>query len=155
MGVRTSTNTRVEASSINLKRISRNLKKNGKTKGRRTEVVASRKAVEAYLKKAYLRILTPDEESGTFAAEIPEFPGCVAQGDTPQEAYANLEKVAVGWIEAALDLGQKIPEPTTETGYGGKVALRLPRSLHRPAAIAAERDGASLNQFIVSALSQK
>lgn len=114
-----------------------------------------KKAVEAYLKKPYLRILTPDEESGTYAAEIPEFPGCVAQGDTPQKAYANLEKVAAGWIEAALDLGQQIPEPTTETGYGGKVALRLPKSLHRQAAIAAERDGVSVNQFIVFAVAEK
>src|SRR4030042_2335049 len=39
--------------------------------------------------------------------------------------------------------------------FGGKIALRLPRSLHRQAVRFAERDGISLNQFLVSAISAK
>jgi predicted RNase H-like HicB family nuclease len=54
-------------------------------------------------------VLTFDEESGTYTATILEFPGCIAQGDTPQEAYKNIEKAAKGWVEAALSLGQEIP----------------------------------------------
>jgi len=110
---------------------------------------------EDYLKLPYTRILIPDEESGTFTAEIIEFPGCISQADTPEEAYNRLEEAAKSWIEAALDLGQAIPSPSTVQGYGGKFALRLPRSLHRQASLAADRDGTSLNQFIVSAVSEK
>jgi len=110
---------------------------------------------EEYLTQPYSRILIPDEKSGTFAAEILEFPGCVSQGDTAQEAYERLEEAAKGWIEAALDLGQEIPPPGLVHGYSGKFALRLPKSLHRQAVRAAERDGTSLNQFIVTALAEK
>lgn len=114
-----------------------------------------RENLENYLKKPYSRILIPDDESGTFTAEILEFPGCIAQGDTAQEAYERLEEAAKAWIEAALELGQEIPPPSLAHGYGGKVALRLPKSLHRQAAMAAERDGTSLNQFMVTAIAEK
>ena len=114
-----------------------------------------RENLENYLKKPYSRILIPDDESGTFTAEVLEFPGCIAQGDTVQEAYERLEEAAKAWIEAALELGQEIPPPSLAFGYGGKVALRLPKSLHRHAAMAAERDGTSLNQFIVAAIAEK
>jgi len=61
------------------------------------------------LKRPYTRVLIPDEESGTFTAQIIEFPGCIAQGATPAEAYERLEAVAESWIEAALEMQQEIP----------------------------------------------
>jgi antitoxin HicB len=113
------------------------------------------KIAEVYLKKPYSRILIPDEESGTYTAIISEFPGCIAQGDTPQEAYDHLEDAAKDWIEAALDLKQEIPSPSQSLSFGGKILVRLPKSLHRQLALIAEREGVSLNQFIVSSLSEK
>ena len=115
----------------------------------------SARTPEDYLKEPYARVLLPDEETGTYAAEILEFPGCVAQGDTPEEAYRNLEEAAKGWIQAALDLDQGIPEPAMNQGYGGRIALRLPRGLHRRAAQMAEREGTSLNQFLVAATAER
>ena len=114
-----------------------------------------RRTPEAYLKEPYSRVLVPDEESGTYTGQLLEFPGCVSQGNTAQEAYKRLEEAALAWIQAALDLGQDIPPPASVYTYGGKVALRLPKSLHRQAAITAERDGTSLNQFIVTAVAEK
>jgi predicted HicB family RNase H-like nuclease len=58
-------------------------------------------------------------------------------------------------LQAALDLGQDIPVPSTSQDYGGKIALRLPRSLHRRAAELADREGVSLNQFLVAAIAEK
>jgi predicted RNase H-like HicB family nuclease len=110
---------------------------------------------EEYLKEPYSRVLIPDEESGTYTAVILEFPGCIAQGDTPQEAYDHLEAAAKEWIDAALALKQEIPSVSQSLSYGGKVLLRLPKSLHRQLALIAEREGVSLNQFIVSALAEK
>src|SRR4030042_1314780 len=115
----------------------------------------TKKDFSHYLKKPYSRILIPDLESGTYTAEILEFPGCIAQGNTPKEAYERLEKSAKAWIEAAFELSQEIPLPAFVCGYGGKSALRLPKSLHRQAAMAAGRDGTSLNQFIVTAIAEK
>ena len=46
-----------------------------------------------------------------FVAEIPELPGCEADGTTSQEALAYVEVVAGEWIETAWKLGRPIPEP--------------------------------------------
>lgn len=107
------------------------------------------------LKKPYTRSLVPDEESGTFTARLVEFPGCLAQGDSPAEAYERLEAAAESWIEAALEMRQEIPQPGSGSEFSGRFALRLPRSLHRQVAELAELDGTSLNQFIVGTLAEK
>lgn len=112
-------------------------------------------AIAKILREPYLRTLVFDKESGTYTAEIQEFPGCISQGDNPQQAYARLELAAQSWIESALELGQKIPSTFYTVGYGGKVALRLPRSMHRQAIIAADREGISLNQYIVASIAEK
>ena len=84
-----------------------------------------------------------------------EFPGCFAEGETADEAMQALERAAESWIQAALDQGQDVPPPFMNQSYGGKVALRLPRSLHRKATQFAARDGTSLNQFLVSAIAAR
>src|SRR6059036_772394 len=86
-----------------------------------------------YLKKPYARIVIPVEPKG-FHAQILEFPGCYAQGDTLEEAYSNLEKAAESWIDASLAQGHEIPEPSSSTTHSGRIVLRLPRSIHRKAA---------------------
>ena len=116
---------------------------------------SSAKAPREYLRAPYSRVVIPDPDSGTFAARILEFPGCVAQGDTFHEAYERLESAAEDWIRAALDLGQDIPAPAEERSHSGRILVRLPRSLHRRAAELAERDSTSLNQFIVAALAER
>jgi len=104
------------------------------------------------LRAPYSRVVLPDAETGTFTARILEFPGCVAQGRSVEEAYGRLEDAARAWLEAALDLGQSIPSPVEEQTHRGRVLVRLPRSLHRQAVEAARRDATSLNQFIVTAV---
>lgn len=112
------------------------------------------KTVNELLKRPYTRIMRPAEEGG-FVAEVLEFPGCVTQGETVEEAYANLEEAARGWIEAVIDIGQNVPEPASDDLYSGKVVLRLPRSLHRLAALLADRDGVSLNTFLATAIAER
>ena len=112
------------------------------------------KTPEEYLEEPYARVLIPEEEGG-FSAEILEFPGCFSQGDTADEALKNLEEAAKNWIEATLEQGRSIPEPSALYGYGGKVALRLPRGTHQKAARMAEREGVSLNTFLVDAIAAR
>lgn len=107
--------------------------------------------VERILSKPYSRLIIPDE-SGLYAAELVEFPGCFADGESPEDAYENLEEAARAWIESALAQGYPIPEPQAEEP-SGTLSLRLPKSLHRRAIFYAQRDAVSLNTFIVSALS--
>jgi predicted RNase H-like HicB family nuclease len=108
--------------------------------------------IKEYLKKPYSRILTPDPETGRYAAQILEFPGCFSEGLTPQKAYKNLEQAAYNWLESAINQGMEIPAPFSAEGYSGKIALRLPKSLHRQAIYIAKREGVSLNQFLVSSI---
>jgi antitoxin HicB len=67
-------------------------------------------------KLPYRRIIIPDAESGTFTGLIEEFPGCVTQGDSPDEVYYRLNEVAADWIAAAVELGQTIPKPKVWEG---------------------------------------
>ena len=107
-----------------------------------------------YLKRPYGRFVIPDSD-GTFRAEIIEFPGCIAVGDTSTEALASLEDVAASWLEATLAKGQKVPEPVENVAFSGKILVRLPKSLHKKASYHAAREGVSLNQFIVSSIAEQ
>ncbi len=106
------------------------------------------------LKKPYARLVIPDGDSG-FVAEIVEFSGCFAIGETAEAALKELDLTAADWIRAALAHGQKIPEPLDTAGYSGKLVLRMTKGLHQRAAFMAEREGVSLNQFIVTCVSEQ
>jgi predicted RNase H-like HicB family nuclease len=56
-------------------------------------------------------ILYWSDEDQAFIAEVPELPGCAADGTTRQEALANVEVVISEWLETARELGRPIPEP--------------------------------------------
>ena len=99
----------------------------------------------------YTYILIPDETGG-YTGEILEFPGCYAEGDTPDVTMAALHRAAEAWIDAAREQGQDIPAPLRAHEFQGKVALRLPRSLHRTAVLMAANDNVSLNTFLVTAI---
>lgn len=59
----------------------------------------------------YEIILYWSEEDQAFIAEVPELPGCAADGETYQEALQNVEIIMQEWIETAKELGRLIPEP--------------------------------------------
>ena len=59
----------------------------------------------------YEIILYWSDDDGAFIAEVPELPGCVADGTTRQEALANAEIVISEWLETARELGRPVPEP--------------------------------------------
>ena len=59
----------------------------------------------------YEVIIYWSEEDQALIAEVPELPGCAADGQTYQEALANVEVVIQEWIDTAKELGRPIPEP--------------------------------------------
>ena len=65
----------------------------------------------------YEIIIFWSEEDGSFVAEVPELAGCMADGQTYQEALANAEKVIQEWIETAGELGRPIPQPRGRLAY--------------------------------------
>jgi predicted RNase H-like HicB family nuclease len=52
-----------------------------------------------------------------FIAEVPELPGCAADGTTYQEALANVQVVIEEWIETAAMLGREVPRPRGRLAY--------------------------------------
>lgn len=54
----------------------------------------------------------PAEEGGDFLAMAPDLPGCMSDGDTPEEALANIQDAIAAWIEAARGLGHAVPKPS-------------------------------------------
>ena len=59
----------------------------------------------------YEIILYWSDDDGAFIAEVPDLPGCVADGSSRQEALANAEIVISEWLETAHELGRPVPEP--------------------------------------------
>ncbi|MEG4964107.1 type II toxin-antitoxin system HicB family antitoxin [Microcoleus sp. K4-B3] len=59
----------------------------------------------------YEVIIYWSDEDQAFIAEVPELPGCAADGETYQEALQNLEIIMQEWVETARHLGRSIPQP--------------------------------------------
>jgi predicted RNase H-like HicB family nuclease len=53
----------------------------------------------------------------SFLVEVPELPGCMADGATYEEAVSNATIVISEWIETAQSLGRPIPEPKGKLAY--------------------------------------
>ena len=59
----------------------------------------------------YEVIIYWSKEDEAFVAEVPELPGCMADGATYKEALANVEVIVHEWLETAKELGRPIPQP--------------------------------------------
>jgi len=59
----------------------------------------------------YEVIIYWSEEDQAFIAEVPELPGCAADGETYQQALASAEVIIQEWLETAKELGRPIPAP--------------------------------------------
>ncbi|MDI6794620.1 MAG: type II toxin-antitoxin system HicB family antitoxin [bacterium] len=57
------------------------------------------------------------EEDEAFVAEVPELPGCMADGETYQKALSNAEVIIQEWIETAEELNRPIPQPKGRLVY--------------------------------------
>ena len=65
----------------------------------------------------YEIIIYWSKEDEAYIAEVPELAGCVADGETYQEALSNVEVVISEWIETAKLKGREIPQPKGKLMY--------------------------------------
>jgi predicted RNase H-like HicB family nuclease len=65
----------------------------------------------------YEIILYWSTEDAAFIAEVPELPGCMAHGDTQDEALHQAQEAMAAWIEVAQEIGRTIPEPRGRLMY--------------------------------------
>lgn len=60
----------------------------------------------------YSMFMAWSEEDQAYIISVPELPGCMSDGKTPEEAVANAQIIIQEWIECALEDGDPIPEPS-------------------------------------------
>ena len=65
----------------------------------------------------YERIIYWSKDDNSFIVEVPELPGCMADGATVEEAVKNSEIIIKEWIEVTLERGLEIPEPKGRLVY--------------------------------------
>jgi antitoxin HicB len=116
------------------------------------KAVIERKPLEYYLSLKYPITLYVASEGG-YAVEIEDLPGCISQGETAEEATEMIEEARRLWLESSYEDGRDIPMPREDREYSGKFNVPFPKSLHRRLDQMADREGVSLNQFLVSTLS--
>lgn len=69
------------------------------------------------MQSRYEIILYWSSDDNAFLAEVPELPGCMADGDTYQSALRNAEQIMQEWLETAQELGRPIHEPRGRLMY--------------------------------------
>ncbi len=58
-------------------------------------------------------------DGGGYLALVPDLPGCMSDGETPEEALKNVQEAIVSWIEAAREWKREIPKPTPPLARAG------------------------------------
>jgi predicted RNase H-like HicB family nuclease len=64
--------------------------------------------------KMKYRVLIEEDEDGGFVADVPALPGCVSEGDTREEALANVREAVAAYLESLEGRGDPIPPPISE-----------------------------------------
>ena len=59
----------------------------------------------------YETIIYWSEADQAFIADVPELPGCMAHGTSPDEALSNAQEAMQLWLDTADEFGDPVPEP--------------------------------------------
>jgi antitoxin HicB len=97
-----------------------------------------------------------EEEGGGWLVSFPDLPGCIADGDTVEQALKQAEGALVSWIEGSKELGYPVPDPAESKAkdYKGKFVQRLPKSLHEKLARRAKDEGVSVNMLVTALIAE-
>jgi len=93
----------------------------------------------------------PSEEGGGYMVTVPDLPGCVADGDTIEQALEEARDAFQAWTMAEQEDKGSIPLPKT---YSGQFVQRIPKTLHARLAMRAASEGISLNQLAATFLAE-
>lgn len=97
-----------------------------------------------------IRPLT-DEDGGGFLIEYPDLPGCISDGETPEEALRNGGDAVKAYLLSCAKQGEPMPKPGTASGQWRQ---RVPRSLHARLVARARQEGVSLNTLVTAMIAE-
>jgi antitoxin HicB len=111
-----------------------------------------KKTADYYTSLPYTREIVKGDDG--YFVKIKELPGCISVGDTVEDALSMIDDALESWLETAIedDIEIPLPESIKEEELSGKFALRMPKSLHSDLVKQAQKEGISLNQYIVALL---
>lgn len=98
-----------------------------------------------------MRPLTEDEGGG-WLITFPDLPGCMSDGESPEEALVNGRDAVSAWIEAVRAAGREVPAPGNRPS--GKFMTRVPRSVHARLVARAQQEGVSMNALVSAFLAE-
>lgn len=93
-----------------------------------------------------------EEEGGGWLISFPDLPGCISDGETPEETMVNGKDALEAWIKAMRETGREIPKP--EEAPSGKFITRVPRSMHARLSTRAKQEGVSMNSLVAAFLAE-
>lgn len=82
-----------------------------------------------------------EEDGGGFVAFLPDLPGCVGDGETPEEALNDVYSAAVAWLEAQVEQGRGIPAPNSAIDDARDRQTALIRALQTALSMLDESEG--------------
>lgn len=95
------------------------------------------------------------EEGGGYLAEFPDLPGCIADGETIEEAISEAGDALKAWLKVAEERNHPIPIPSISENFSGQTRLRMPKSLHAQLSLHAKQEGVSLNSLVNAMLERE
>ena len=100
--------------------------------------------------------ITPlsEDEGGGYLITFPDLPGCMSDGETPEEAVEMGRDAFASWMAVYLEDVREIPAPGSGGPAPGKFNMRAPKSLHAKLARQAEVEGVSMNTLAVALLAE-
>jgi antitoxin HicB len=112
--------------------------------------------------EAYAHTISPlsGADGGGYLITFPDFPGCMADGETEAEAVTNGRDAFIAVVSALADMGRDIPAPSfnpedaTAPGVSGKFVARVPKSIHARLATRAKAEGVSLNTLVLTLIAE-
>lgn len=112
------------------------------------------KSSEYYMELIYPIELLADRGAGGFVASHPDLEGCIAQGETPDEAVAALEEARRLWITSRIEDGLSVPAPLNVDSASGRFLVRTTPRIHGALLALARREGVSLNLLVSTGLGE-
>jgi antitoxin HicB len=94
------------------------------------------------------------EDGGGYLIEFPDIPGCISDGETPEEAIANGRDALQSALLTMKEFGDTIPKPGRTAASSGQWRQRVPKSLHSRLAEQARQEGVSLNTLVTAMIAE-
>ena len=111
--------------------------------------------------EAYTHVISAlsEEDGGGYLITFPDIPGCMSDGETPEEAVRNGRDAFESCIAALVDMGRPIPKPeynpvAVETKMSGRFIQRLPKTVHAQLAQRAKAEGVSINTLVLTFIAE-